>query len=301
MKKNLVKKAVLPALVALLCSVVALTSVSYAWFTMGNTGSVNEIDVKVGAADGMQLSVDASSWKSEITVDELKGITTNQMLEGVEIMPVSTDGSVTNGALSFFEGQLTSKGDAVLGLSTTSHYMMFDLYVKVDNKYPLQLASGSTVTGVSAKPVHYATRVAFVDLGCDETNDPDTSKGLDGDGVESSFIWEPNADIHTDAAQNQYKVSANQKIASYNAISGITGESPVANGFYATTTKSISSNLQTSVNGFDGAKDILQLEAGTNKVRVYIWVEGQDVDCLNDVSGTTFKTKLDFSIPKVSE
>ena len=39
-KNNTAKKAVLPALLAVLCSTAALTSVSYAWFTMGKEASV---------------------------------------------------------------------------------------------------------------------------------------------------------------------------------------------------------------------------------------------------------------------
>ena len=41
MKKiNLTKKAILPAIIAVICSVVALTSVSYAWFSLSDEASV---------------------------------------------------------------------------------------------------------------------------------------------------------------------------------------------------------------------------------------------------------------------
>ena len=63
-KRSLVKKALLPAIVAVLCSVIALTSVSYAWFTLGSTASVSDIDVNVTAAEGLQISADGTNWKS---------------------------------------------------------------------------------------------------------------------------------------------------------------------------------------------------------------------------------------------
>ena len=79
MKKNLVKKAVLPALVALICSVVALTSVSYAWFSMGNQASVEGVEMNVTSAGGLQISAtgNATDFKSTLNVSDLKGATGN--------------------------------------------------------------------------------------------------------------------------------------------------------------------------------------------------------------------------------
>jgi hypothetical protein len=34
-------------------------------------------------------------------------------------------------------------------------------------------------------------------------------------------------------------------------------------------------------------------------VRVYIWLEGQDVDCVNQISFGDFSTTLAFSVPEV--
>ena len=57
-KVKLVKKALLPAVIAVFCSLVALTSVSYAWFTLGNDASIEGMDVNVQAAEGIQISAD---------------------------------------------------------------------------------------------------------------------------------------------------------------------------------------------------------------------------------------------------
>ena len=38
------------------------------------------------------------------------------------------------------------------------------------------------------------------------------------------------------------------------------------------------------------------LSAGVTKVRVYMWVEGQDVDCEDNASGGTVSYNLSFSI-----
>ena len=49
---------------------------------------------------------------------------------------------------------------------------------------------------------------------------------------------------------------------------------------------------------FDSAEDVETLFAlgeGYNKIRVYIWLEGQDIDCLNGISGGTFTITLHFA------
>ena len=38
-----------------------------------------------------------------------------------------------------------------------------------------------------------------------------------------------------------------------------------------------------------------QLSAGVTKIRVYMWVEGQDVDCENGASGTDITFDLQFT------
>ena len=45
----------------------------------------------------------------------------------------------------------------------------------------------------------------------------------------------------------------------------------------------------------DAYEEVLQLQAGITKVRVYMWVEGQDVDCENNASGGDLLYNLQFS------
>ena len=40
----------------------------------------------------------------------------------------------------------------------------------------------------------------------------------------------------------------------------------------------------------------IYLSAGVTKVRVYYWVEGQDVDTENNASGSSMKLGLEFTI-----
>ena len=40
----------------------------------------------------------------------------------------------------------------------------------------------------------------------------------------------------------------------------------------------------------------MTLTAGITKIRVYMWVEGQDVDCENQASGSDISFNLQFAV-----
>ena len=52
---------------------------------------------------------------------------------------------------------------------------------------------------------------------------------------------------------------------------------------------------------FNETKDIVELKAGINKMRVYIWLEGQDVDCINNISFGDFTANLAFAVPEIED
>ena len=299
-KVKLVKKALLPAVIAVFCSLVALTSVSYAWFTLGNTASVESIDVNVQAADGIQISADASSWKSVLPLADLQGVADNEMPTG-EIAPVSTGGVVANGKMQMFIGEVQNDGTT---LKTTSqvesgsdnaNFFAFDIYVKLDNAKEFQLDKLSNVyAGNKPNNSEIAARVAFVNLGTAAT--AAEAKALNGDAT-NVVIWEPNAKKHVEA---EVGVANDTAVPSYY---GVIKEN--ANGFNMTDGANDTTNLKLvdteqyeyDANGTTAANTLFELGAGYSKIRVYIWLEGQDVDCTNQISGGNFKVDLKFVVP----
>lgn len=300
-KVKLVKKALLPAVIAVFCSLVALTSVSYAWFTLGNTASVESIDVNVQAADGIQISADASSWKSVLPLADLQGVEENEMPTG-EIAPVSTGGVVANGKMQMFIGTVQNDGTTlktesqVESGSDTANFFAFDIYVKLDNAKEFQLDKLSNVyAGNKPNNSEIAARVAFVNLGTAAT--AAEAKALNGDAT-NVVIWEPNAKKHVEAevgVENGTPVSSYYGVIKENAV-----------GFNMTDGANDSTNLKLvdteqyeyDANGTTAANTLFELGAGYSKIRVYIWLEGQDVDCTNNISGGNFKVDLKFVVPE---
>ena len=303
MKQNLRKKALVPAIAMVLASVIALTGVTYAWFTTGNTASVTGLDVNVQTANGIQVSLDAASWRSVITADDIRTAVTNAtsyadrtiQFPGVEIAPVSSAGIVADGKLQMFygeynkDGTLRSEAEVEQNRTSGGNFVAFDLFFKSSMDQTLTLKMGdaasfvkgtSSMGGSATVGTEKAVRVAFLPIGSAAT--PAAARALKGDG--EVMIWEPNASSRADGVEAE-----GGKLA----YDGFKAE------FDAVAENELGSTEVATVETFNADQDIVTLKAGINKIRVYIWLEGQDVDCINNISFGDFTANLAFSVPEV--
>ena len=286
-QKNLVKKAVFPALVALLCSVIALTSVSYAWFTMGDKASVETLNMQVTTAAGLQISASGSegSFKSNLLLSDLNAVESNN-IPNTAVVPVSTDGKVKENEVVFYNGTIED-GSLTKAVKSTGDFIVFDIYLKVAAGKTLQLDKDSVVASVT-KDTHLATRVAFYHLGNATTAAGAKSLTLSD---ESSFkIWEPNAKIRSGAVKDAGNTT-DGSVLGYRGITSVSesGVPTLTTDVISVITPNQGADLKTSA-----ATDLFDLGEGFNKIRVYIWLEGQDVDCVNEVSGGAYSVTLNF-------
>lgn len=326
MKKNKQKKTSLKsAIVLLLLIALLLITSSYAWFTANQTVTVSTLQVNVKASNGLQISADAQNWK---TVLEKADLTTaagtyadlvNQLPE-TDLEPVSSIGSVTDGKMDMFYGVVEADADQAGeyylsstkqtdATGTTGKYIAFDLFLKVDQKTTIYMTPNSKVTfaGDSDKGLQNAARVAFVTEGSATVDkSPDEMRKL-ALGTGTAKIWEPNYDVHTAAgvaaARDTYQVTTSTTNGSQIPYYGIkavipaktipmkqvTTANPSETYFEQATVDYKTTAANTSTVQF------AELAAGVTKIRVYMWVEGQDVDCENSASGTDIKFDLQFT------
>ena len=307
------KRRILLALIMLIITGISLTTATYAWFTANRAVSVEEIDVKASASGGIQISADAKSWSNEVTLAQLKNVNPeaditldNHFPETATMQPVTTIG--TNGQTGkfvFFSGELNDAGDQVKTAAiddTSKLYAAFDLYFYSIKPQKIEFNEG---TGVIAKGVGGGTvvdkdlkssvRVGFLFQGNDNTATPATARGLHKGTLADQQIWEPNADKHSKNAvdfggvtQNHVETTMGGKAASDDAfVSKTDGEKFEAIGS--------THHLITSNEGAYPEGVIFDFAEGINKVRVYVWLEGQDVDNEDSVTlGSGVGVKLNF-------
>ena len=328
------KTNVKSSLLVLLLIAILLIASTYAWFTANRVVSVSELQVNVGAQNGLQISTDAVNWKATINNNDITtgyAGDTNQL--PASMTPVSTAGTVKAGNMEMFLGSIVSaEDDGSWALTaaketdkkgTTGNYIAFDIFLKADTAMDITLTENSNVKniGVEDKGLQNAARVAFIKEGTvASTASGSALTQVSGksfaNGNADTVIWEPNVGSHTAEAA----ASANSTyFGGATTVEAGTDKAPIPYwGVLADIDEDNMQKLSTVNTGSpnatyfkkvegDGLKqtqvasneveNILHLDAGITKVRVYMWVEGQDVDCDNSASGTDIAFNIEFSAP----
>ena len=205
------------AIIMILFVGIVLTASTYAWFTANRTVTVESIDVTVSTSEGLQISVDASNWKSIVTNADIKGASWSGVKNQIPLTddgnitkPVSTIGTIdSNGLMEMYLGTvMTSEvdGDNILTAAkstevngTSGDFVVFDLFFRSSAAQQVYLTSGSKVVasdGSASDGIQNAARVAFINEGSVGYGDTPGSAQAKKEG-NLLWIWEPNYDVHT--------------------------------------------------------------------------------------------------------
>lgn len=205
--------------------------------------------------------------------------------------------------------------------STEGYYIVFDIFLKLDLPSKVYLKSTSNVTyaGDRSRGLENAARVAFMNLGNVSSDEPSNAQSLaTNSGI---TLWEPNFDVHTaTGAQNGISVygvtglgltgqervpyrAVNKAFSNVNIKETDETHDTAANFINVTpdiaTPKTPTGNVAfPCLNNYDDPADgstELVMKSGITKLRVYMWIEGQDVDCENNASGTSINYTFDIT------
>ena len=213
--------------------------------------------------------------------------------------------------------------------TTVGDFIAFDIFLKLDQPGTVYLdaGSGTVVTGTYAdKGAQYATRMGFVVEGNGASTLPAKTLAGYSSGT-SAIIIEPNYDGHNaygieqarlyyqdytygttaGATYTSLSVGTSNDWVSWDGVSGTIADNaeiawPNTN---ATDNSSkfttMSSNLTRTDTAFSSGTgtpvDIgLSLQAGVTKIRVYLWMEGQDIDCDTSASGANITFNIAFTL-----
>lgn len=310
----------------LLITTVTLATSSYAWFTTNRLVKVDLLNVNVRAQGGIEISVDGTNWKGSVSVDDIStarstyGGSVNQIPYTLE--PVSSAIELDNGKLKMFYGTATNNayGDYIIsttrsietesfGEDSEGKFIVFDIFLKTSSDSILYLTpeSNATYGGDSSVGIENAVRFAFVEEGNTAAGAAlGVIQGLSTNDNSKVYVWEPNYDTHTnhgiENARDVYgiNISSLSSYVSYDGVSdafesnvGITTNRANKNN-YPAYFKTVDVDFYTE-NGFTSNKEIFNLKSGITKYRVYMWIEGQDVDCENNASIGNISLNLQFS------
>lgn len=352
------QKRKLNSLVLLVAFTAIMLIVStYAWFSINTEVRLTNLTGEVKVVEGLQISLDATSWTDTIDLtnvtltDEAKTYEGNINKHPTELKPVSTTGTV--GAdmsdLTMYTGTHNGKTELKTITAATDGYFAFDVFImnssKTDAADTLQLNTDTLFKLVdSAKEtsgLQNTVRVGIAKYGTTAalTADQDGVLGATKTAkISDVAIWEPNANAHIDGiVGNNNKLTLSSSDISTWMGSPVEGVETVDSDSgkvkfgparilptYALTSAAVGKTIDdiydwsdVATDGYLGMQKTLQtnntsaalgkvynLKSTTNPVsesdsnpanftidanaitrlRVFLWLEGQDVDCTNYAS-----------------
>lgn len=282
--KNRKRSALVTSFVMMLAALMALSTATFAWFTNSNVAEVNQFQFTADAASGFQISlvtkgenntVTYDGWKSTITNDDLNRKYSEQLSGNGKMIPVSAaKPNVTRG--EFYAASFEKDGTA-----------------KIAQARPVDVTEDPQVAG------YYAFEVAFWNQGSVTKEivlhaDSEIEKTTD-----SGKVLENAARVGFVSAETTtiWAVDGTAAKALNHATTG-DDTAHVTDGFvddtdYVTETKPENDRNKATV---------INLAADEKKiVKIYVWIEGQDAQCVNTNSGETVGVYLKFTVKTAND
>lgn len=294
--------------ILIVSALVIIVIATFAWFYTGNRGSAEELQVHVGKATYVQVSGDqgnnwAEDWDSEIGINdsfkEISGDGTTFYAPNYEVVGSDRD-----------EEDSVGYSTAIVKFEKLSGYdhcyeKIFDL--RSDVQQDVYLSAESFVTAVGNESfIDGAIRVAFYEL--------------DEQGNETlKFIWAPNSTVEFSGETNSFTrdgsvepyyyyqksttfadpstATRQEDIKSHVAVIATEGAEQGFNQTY----KFMWSNGQLPSNAPAVVKLDIHRDDGHyyKQVKIRVWLEGHDRECVSLVSGQKFTMKLQFTAQEV--
>lgn len=308
---------------------ILLISATYAWFSSSLDASVRFIDMKINTESGLYISLDGEEFTSNIKISHetvIKELNEKypshiNQWNGYGLYALSSNG-IPNSNTHLFDFFGISKvsnyfdNDHDIKVidshkidetkkSETSLFLAFDIFLKNISNSPMpdNLYIGETTNVVQTAGTEKDGTVNSLRIGISKVGTVDKDKTVEErqtvtcDNKCEHIIYEPNAFKHSPESIER---AANLGISMFDGRPGntfaLTKEGKklsILNGQVGTGIPldlehfAVQTNITTKLN------PVFKLPSGYTKFRIYVWVEGQDLDSLETISEGT---KLDINI-----
>ena len=277
-----------------------LTVASYTWFALSRTPKVSDMNMHVNSAMGMEIAL---THDSEVWSQQLDFLDMCSMEDPLRPVSWSEKDQRFYAAIYGFDGRLTGEWDPLTDEANANkndgngYYSKGTFFARTDQPVTVSLAKAATSadgreghgTYVIGTPVWNADKISHDNAGIGA--ECAIRMGIrvtmvDGAGNPTGqtpvfYIYEPNADVHIDGSRG------------YVDTPSIDGpDTLVAREQILTQTVTLWTEaypvqrdvLIYNMGDFDGDTTLFQLNKGEMaKIELYIWLEGQDIDCTNQI------------------
>ena len=296
MKKQ-IRRAMLATVAMMLMGIVSLTGVTYAWFSQSDTAIVGGMDLGIVSKEGGVLisaipNPDEWAYRLDLNIKETE-------YNPASMVPANIK---SDGTIQFYNGVINESKPSEIyteAVTQNKYYIEKDVYFyndSMDSPITVLLDKESTILSDVTNGVDMAMRLAVVDHGVyDKGTTESTIKNFKTTDPEKVSIYEFNAKQHLDAstdAKTTYGVKAESGVDQY--FDAKAEENRLA----AAGAGATSEYLEKTTTVHKDTTENISFEIPANsyyRVTVYLWLEGQDVDCKNAISGSHMNIQLAFT------
>lgn len=263
-KRN--KKDIRNAFVMLCVTIAMMSTATFAWFTMTDSPTVQGLKMTAAATGGLELSTDKNDWNSVITVDsDTKSLSPVSTFTNTKIdfgTPVYANGSV--GSIT----KITDDTELKKSVAVYTYYIRASLETGGSVDVGLLGGDGSStgtyiirdIANSAKEGAANAIRVGFL--------------------VDSKdwFIYEPQSDQHASSS-------------SHKAGNAYTGQE-------STVQQNATGTFAKGGTGEKTNKLFTLSDGNAHTVTMYVWLEGTDDDCVNEIQTDSLKGQIQFTVIK---
>lgn len=281
---------------------VLLVAASYTWFSISRTPRVSDMDVFISAQTGLELAetYDASDdeWGEVVDFSDIIGTDTqlkpsswSEEREALVVSDYGTDGrTIENSYTTLNDEQNANRNDDYGYYVKGTFYARSDTKVRVSLGDAVEVNEGKNTAGtyVIGTPLWNTQTLLHDDggqgaetavrLGLRITKiDQELGKAY---GDSEFYIYEPNYDVHIDP-----EIEGEVETENVDDQGPLTDEAHMIRQTASTWSEAnpVQSDVTIkSLGKFDTTTELFELEPGEMAaIDLYIWLEGQDVDCSN--------------------
>lgn len=292
---------------------------SYAWFSSTLDVKINNFRAVVDPETGIYISLDGINWGSVVEISEENIITklsntypshTNQWSQGMTSVSSIGQKNITDDRFAMYGNKTPFLGrifhsnrseiDIVkLDESTQNNgadFIAFDIFIKnlttspySDNLYLIDGTKVVNASDVTDDTAANAIRLGLLFMGSVHKNaSVNEIQNIKCNPICTQYIYEPNSTAH-----NEQSVK-NLKRHGYELVDGL--RYPTYGVYNSADNVQMWSGVENSMVNFNHAvfkkqetktslaDPVGQIPSGITKIRVYIWVEGQDIDIIEQKS-----------------
>ena len=285
---------------------------AYAWFYASLDVQVNFVNLVVSKKNGLFISLDGIDFESSVQISKdslinnLKNTYPNNSSQWAEygLYPVSSLGILDSNSSKFVmyhatgfsvdninkKSYLTTRKILEQKADDNKNYIAFDLFLKNITGSPvsdnLYIDEGTNVivdegTTEQIQGLINSVRIGFVKIGTvPRTSTIDEIQNIDCNNNCEMVIYEPNSTAHTELSiERAKKYDINLIDGQYYPTMAISGEM----NFYEISNVIKGNpvdNFKLQETRFSIDQPIFEIPDGITKIRVYVWLEGQDIDSL---------------------